>query len=184
MTEAQPSTINPFLNPAYWEGHYIGDNDAAEQQQPRAQDYRSYNAALDVLGSHLRSGGNKMTIRSFPQGNEFNANDYDPSTIFLIGHEMLTNVVKNTAGSHDRILGRFVPGPPGLYPELIDITDKGYSYNNIPDWGVIAQTRKDRAVLYVANTATTQGSMRQLESNLIPGPTVFKIGKSRSQTVR
>ncbi len=85
--ESFAADIAPYVTPAYWNGHYLGDNDA--QPPPDKPVVKaSYETALQLTGLLSRLGHQINCTRLNP-GETFDPTEHQPGTVILYREETL-----------------------------------------------------------------------------------------------
>jgi hypothetical protein len=169
MTEFSPSAeLRPFLNPAYWDGHMIGDD------QPTPHDPDSFTApwfgatarfAKHTLRERLEVMHTYFPLHTYNTGSTFDPEEWGPGTVTLFDREVLRKTKPNAGFDPDEYSsGEVMARPTDLHPSL-DIeasgtevhkdSNIGITYLRTINWGVVVATKKGRRGLQTTSTSLT-----------------------------
>ncbi|MFY9227749.1 MAG: hypothetical protein WAO28_00250 [Candidatus Microsaccharimonas sp.] len=87
MNEPGPELISPYLNPAYWDGRMVGQ----ASLDPVTRSYQRGQAkfANRTVANYLENRRTPYPLETFHLGDEINANNHAPGTIFYGNREIL-----------------------------------------------------------------------------------------------
>lgn len=145
--------INPQLNPAYWQGHYLGDGTAQPRPDLGRPGQSDHYRGLRALAEFAQKGGSRLASSRLLPGDTFNASDYAPGSVLLTLAEYLRPMNKTT---DMRPMQDFSDVPVPLHPASIADGDQerlghGYRYTAQPLINLVVGKR-ERKVLVVPDT--------------------------------
>ena len=87
MTSPERSDIAPYLDPEYWDGRMVGQPNARALRTPRSFGQQSF--ANMTVANYLEKHSVPYPLVAFKDGDEIDANDHNPGTIFYGNLEVL-----------------------------------------------------------------------------------------------
>ncbi len=119
MPEENPNSVKtwsdealkPYLNPEYWDGITIGQEQPWREIGPTSS-RRAGRFALRQLTSYLGNHAERSVLASYDEGEEFNAFDYEPGTIMIYHKESLSAFGKVAGSAIEESRGLPLPTRP------------------------------------------------------------------------
>jgi hypothetical protein len=199
MTHASTETgsiIEPYLNPGYWDGQFIGDGEARPQPDS-SRDRAAASLAAGALHEYIARGASKVALRTFGAGDICNPDELEPGTILRAAAEKIERLSPSETGKvfgfdflaivinrgDQPKMSDFANQPPVNRPRLADegkqLVGHGYRYTSASMLCVV--TRQSRAgALYSVPESQVHGqaTRRELRDLLERGPSPFTVGET------
>jgi hypothetical protein len=135
--------LAPYLKPEYWDGHMVGDGDAA--LIPTLRFFRGAIDGARVLRGRLNAHPHVFPLEKFGRGDTFDPDAYDPGTVVLFREEELFRrrgapMVQTATALNDSLALRPVNIAPFQDPDegIRIVKVHGVSYHSVAYWGVVA----------------------------------------------
>jgi hypothetical protein len=179
-----PASIDPYLNPAYWNGRFIGDGTARSWPELGEAGAKDLAVCVAALTLYAKQGARRLALSRLHSGDVFDASNHDPGTILLTLAEHLSPAPE----AEDVVpMAEFRDG--SIPDRLTGIADgehvlegHGYRYGARPLLNIV-MGRKERRVLLVPDAVV--GDMPDFGNkeyglavyeNMEPGFTEFTVG--------
>lgn len=180
----RPASIEPFLNPTYWDGRFIGDGTAQPQQEREESVVKALFIAGRALNLYARQRESRLASSRLHTGDVFDVDDYSEGTILLTLSERLSCMPK---AKDIAPMTEFQDVPiPNRLTGIVDgeqeLEGHGYQYEAIPFVNAIIGNNKRKVLLIseavLDSTAGLSGGEfgRVVVSKMIYGVERYTVG--------
>jgi hypothetical protein len=180
-----PASIEPYLNPAYWNERFMGDGTAQSWPGHGEPGIKDWAWCATALTSYASQGASRLALSRLHSGDVFDASDHDSGTILLTLAEDLARAPE----AEDVVPMTEFQGVP-TPDRLSGIGDgeqaregHGYEYKARPLLNLVVG-RKERRVLTIPDAVVgdrpdfnNKGYARVISDNTERGFTKFTVGE-------
>lgn len=169
--------LRPYLNPEYWGGHAIGDGKITGAWPSIVGDrgaWQAKRAMQDRLGLMEKV----VPVKTYVEGQTFDANDYELRTIVLFREESLMGPAEELGKNAKSLADAEILPRPVDVPSTVDgtntargIRDGKLGYSSDARWGIVGLNEDREKVLH---TVSAQ-SVRKLGAGRIAIGSVLSI---------
>lgn len=184
--------LTPYLNPAYWDGHMLGDGQTTAPH-PDAYLVSAHNARLarftrKALKEKLGAMHTYFPLQTFGTDELFDAEGFAPGTVTLFDTEVLWYKKAGDPPNLAQHATEIPERPTDLAPHLDawgsayvchGDAELGVKYSRSIRWGVIVQDDERKGLFAISTTATSKlPSGRVVLDSLVPHPVPIEVGKT------
>jgi len=180
-----PATIEPYLNPAYWNERFIGDGAAQPAPEREEAGLKDWLVGAAALALYARQGTSRLASSMLHPGDVFDASNYSPGTILLTLSEKLSRVPK----AEDVVpMAEFrgIPVPDrltGIVGGEQVLEGHGYRYMAEPLLNAVVGRKNERRVFVISDAvlggmsgSSEKSYRRAVTENMMQGFTSFTVG--------
>lgn len=176
--------IDPYLNPAYWDGHFMGDGGAQPWPEIGKVGLRDIAVGAIAIVSYTWQGASRLAESRLHTGETFDVSAYDPGTVILTQTERLMlkpeakDVVPMTAFQDTPVPDH----PVGIVDGEQKLVGRGYEYTTRPLLNLVVGKKARRvltvpdAVLGAAPDLNNNAHNSEVIHSLRRGLTKFTVG--------
>ncbi len=152
-------TLQPYLNPEYWNGHSIGFGQPSQAWPKRPVAGRELRQSKKAFQDRIALMEKALPIETFNECQTFDADAYEPGTLVIFREESLHGNADKLDVDVETLRGQPLPTRPlnvspsfGRTSTTESIRVGEFSYFTAAIWGIVAVDKARRTVLHTFST--------------------------------